>query len=437
MDKVKDRARRPSGWTLRLNGLPFLYAISMLVLGLVGRTLLAFSVIHSGLAHQGAGNLSDVESQAVKVLTDAVERLHTLKSLTATCIYTNVRPADSGKPGRTIVIVTKSQLMKPKFALQELTIRDRLTTERQWRPARPLEITVADGRNCWDVNPSNKTYQTWAPTNSAPHISIWAEPLLSFFDRTAKPFLNLGELRREGLLKKLDITKEPWKGRNYRVVRLTHQVVGTTAVATDKFFIDKDGLIKVVTSTGGAHGAAVTFELTNLKLNPSLKPSRFAYRLPSGYSLGHEVPMKSTMLDAGKAAPAFDLPVGDGSRFSLRGFRGKVVVLNFWATWCENCMQEMPVLNKLAGDNPAVVFLSVSVGDTPKAFQDWIATHKEFPSLQFALDPGGINGKGVDAKYRVSGLPTTYVIGADGKIKASFLGFGSDGLSGLQSAMSQ
>ncbi len=112
------------------------------------------------------------------------------------------------------------------------------------------------------------------------------------------------------------------------------------------------------------------------------------------------------------SAPDFVLPGEDGKTYRLGDYRGKVVVLNFWATWCPPCRYEMPAMErawqKVKGKG--VVFLAVNVGeDEDQIFQflgDYPVT---FPIL---MDQKGEIVK----RYPVVGLPTTYIISPNGRV---------------------
>jgi len=112
----------------------------------------------------------------------------------------------------------------------------------------------------------------------------------------------------------------------------------------------------------------------------------------------------------------------DNKELSLDEFRGKGVVLNFWATWCGPCREEMPLFEKTwstyRGEN--VVFLGINVMDDKGNAQDFIdSIGVTYPNL---YDPQG----NVSRKYNVVALPATFFIDKDGNIVAknygSFLG---------------
>lgn len=118
--------------------------------------------------------------------------------------------------------------------------------------------------------------------------------------------------------------------------------------------------------------------------------------------------------DAGRIAPNFELPNLKGTEISLAGMRGKVVLLNFWATWCGACRSEMPSLEKLYWHFHSYhdfAMLTVSINRRGKATVSRFMARKgyTFPVL---LDTSDATG----AAYGVSGIPSTFVIGRNGQI---------------------
>ncbi len=120
------------------------------------------------------------------------------------------------------------------------------------------------------------------------------------------------------------------------------------------------------------------------------------------------------------AAPEFSLELlSDASQSTLTEYRGKVVLLNFWATWCSPCREEMPAMQQLWERYRAEGFEILAVaGDRRgrKNVAPFIAEHGfEYPVL---LDPDGE----VRNRYEVVGLPMSYLIGRDGKISGRVVG---------------
>lgn len=117
-------------------------------------------------------------------------------------------------------------------------------------------------------------------------------------------------------------------------------------------------------------------------------------------------PMKDTA-----PTPDFSLTTPDGKKIALRDFRGKVVFLNFWASWCVPCREEMPAMEKLYQEfkDKGFVVLAVSVKDRKQDAIDFVKELKI--SYPIALDPQGDVGN----LYGAWGLPTSYLIGPKGE----------------------
>jgi thiol-disulfide isomerase/thioredoxin len=128
----------------------------------------------------------------------------------------------------------------------------------------------------------------------------------------------------------------------------------------------------------------------------------------------------SLTAQAAKPAPVLKLKDTDGTLHDLAQLRGKVVLVNFWATWCPPCRREMPSMQRLkqalAGETFEV--LAVDVGedtDTILTFTSQLDTQPGFPLL---LDTRSRTMR----EWKVAGLPTTYLVDRRGRIVASAIG---------------
>jgi len=114
----------------------------------------------------------------------------------------------------------------------------------------------------------------------------------------------------------------------------------------------------------------------------------------------------------GATAPDFEWTGPDGQALRLSSYRGKVVVVNFWATWCAPCREEMPALQRVAASEPNVVVLEVDLmepGDKARSFLDSLGLDR----LQPVLDSDGATTR----RFGVLTLPSTFFVDKDGVIR--------------------
>lgn len=137
---------------------------------------------------------------------------------------------------------------------------------------------------------------------------------------------------------------------------------------------------------------------------------------PQGAATGGGIPAPQ----AGFISPDFTLTTLDGETVTLSGLRGRVVLLNIWASWCPPCRAEMPAMQRVWEEYQArglvVLAVNSTIQDTPADAQTFVSENGlTFPVL---LDTGGE----VTRLYRVSSLPTSFFIGADGTIREVVIG---------------
>jgi peroxiredoxin len=120
----------------------------------------------------------------------------------------------------------------------------------------------------------------------------------------------------------------------------------------------------------------------------------------------------------GDTAPDFTLPSHHGQQVSLHDYRGKVLFLNFWATWCIPCREEMPAMEQLHQmfQSRGLVILALNLKESPDKVKAFFAQHQL--SYTALLDANGA----ISRDYTVMGLPTTYLISREGKLLARGVG---------------
>jgi thiol-disulfide isomerase/thioredoxin len=121
--------------------------------------------------------------------------------------------------------------------------------------------------------------------------------------------------------------------------------------------------------------------------------------------------------DASGAAPDFALSSPDGRTVTLSGQKGRVVLVNFWATWCDSCKEELPALQEIqrtqAGDRFELI--AVAVDDDPAKVAPFAASH----GMSFQIL---YTDRKTEAAYAVRMLPTSYLIAPDGTIARRYVG---------------
>ena len=122
--------------------------------------------------------------------------------------------------------------------------------------------------------------------------------------------------------------------------------------------------------------------------------------------------------DLGEPVPSFTLRKDDGQVVSLADYRGKIVVLNFWATWCAPCIEEMPSLNRFAERyaGKGLEIVAISVDEDPDAYRDFLDKNQfQFLTLR---DPS----RRISEQYGTFKFPESYIISREGRLLKKIIG---------------
>jgi cytochrome c biogenesis protein CcmG/thiol:disulfide interchange protein DsbE len=128
--------------------------------------------------------------------------------------------------------------------------------------------------------------------------------------------------------------------------------------------------------------------------------------------------VRERVIQVGDKAPDFTIVSDKGEKVALSNFGGKLLVLNFWATWCQPCLSELPSLNAMTRrlQGSGVVVVGISVDKDEKAYKKFLERfHLNFATSR---DPEA----NISAEYGTFKYPETYIIDANGRVVEKFIG---------------
>ena len=364
-----------------------------------------------------------IDRRAMDLLENVQAKLGSLHSLSAECRYT----VSSHTTRSVRVEDTRVLLMRPNRVLCEQAVQSSGPTGRQ-KQQWPLFLTVAsDGNRDWRVFHSLKEYETWPANSTGKDLSVPSGNLLdSFFDPDMSLAIRVEALRSQDALLSAEYMTRNWRGKPYRVAKLTIANPSGHPQLHEEVFVGEDGLAHRVMSDRVDGSEFREADLISVRLNPVLSDDRFAFKLPAGYGLEVSENAQPPALPIGSDVPAYQALNYDDKSVKLGDFRGKTIVLMFWATWCQPAISALPVLNQMAED-PNLAVVAVDIGDSGEAFKSWMRFNGGLDRIHFLVDPNALNSSARKAlPFKIAGLPTQYVIDKTGKIAASFVGYSGD-----------
>lgn len=159
---------------------------------------------------------------------------------------------------------------------------------------------------------------------------------------------------------------------------------------------NNSGMIKLVALLIAMAGLALHAQTTQ----PTTKPAEADSRL-----------------QAGTMAPDFRVRDRDGSELHLQSLRGKVVLLEFWATWCPPCLASVPRIKRLHDTfaSQGLEVVSITTTDSKEAYEEYLKKHPNY-TWHIAFDPAEEEDSIGFKLYTISGFPTFFLIDRTGKI---------------------
>lgn len=195
-----------------------------------------------------------------------------------------------------------------------------------------------------------------------------------------------------------------------------------------------DRMVGGASAAGGPGTQARSLTMMDVKINGESNGAAYSMAIPDGYAVktadvapkkkpaaglrgGPRRDEEAGPLAAGTPAPDFKLKDASGRLHKLSDYKGKVLVLDFWATWCNPCKMAMPSVQRLhekfKGKDVEVIGIDVNDNKDPA---EYMASQKYTYGLL-------LNGEAIQDDYHVAGIPSFFVIGPDSKVLWSAVGF--------------
>ncbi len=266
--------------------------------------------------------------------------------------------------------------------------------------------------------------------------TLFTDPVLAeawaqgFGDAMPQVLLLLGENPMKNLMSGVEevAVLEPGEieGRAYHRLRMSRpDGLATFWIDQETFVLRRlvmptDAIRRELSRRGPVESISRAADFVNARLDGKVVPGTFEFKPPKGAKAMKIFPPAPIRM-LGKKAPDLQFVDLDGKPVTLQSLAGKVVLLDFWATWCGPCLKSLPNLEKIRRrykDNPKVAFFAVSVDQPETDNKELVNTFEQLKvNVPILRDP-----KQSATALQFIGIPTLFVIGADGVVQHCEMG---------------
>jgi peroxiredoxin/outer membrane lipoprotein-sorting protein len=310
-------------------------------------------------------------------------------------------------------------------------------------PQAKPNLFVTDGSRVTEYVAASNQYLARTVSN-APRFRLSQALVLDFhgmFNLLPNGFAEAFK-QRPGVISTVTQTETQLDGQTTRLINLeaTNAPDARTTAASERLWLASGtGLpvrFEMYIIKDGKERTIVRIDYTDWVIDKPVPPSTFAWTAPRTATAYPT----DALLAVGTPAPDFAAITADGKVVHLSDFKGKPVVLDFWATWCVPCQAAMPHLEAVYRQvkDQSVVVLGVCVWDSKAAYQKWVVAKQGTYTFPTMFDTAGDAPSNIAvSKYAVHSIPAQYLIDKDGNIAAALGGSNTKNEPSLEAALAR
>jgi peroxiredoxin/outer membrane lipoprotein-sorting protein len=288
-------------------------------------------------------------------------------------------------------------------------------------------LRVYDGRSVWEFRPgANQFARQDQATFKPPMMNTLSDPVDSYKDlekAEGAKLLREESIEAAGGARPCWVIEVPSKFRPSGPILERSPSTYWVDKSTNLVLKESQSTKMKMPTMEAPQTSTTTTIYTVARINESLPDKLFRFDPPEGSAEVAEFtsPFGGGSMLVGRRMPEFTLQDLSGQEIAASSFQGKPVLVNFWATWCAPCREQMPKIQEAqrAFADKGLVVLAINDGESADTASKYIDEHKY--TFRVLLD----RDKAVAGKFSVSGIPALFLIDRDGNVRAQYTGYSS------------